>query len=108
MHKQRKKQEAESDSAETDRMAGGELRSAGSQTLARLKLWAETAWCHVDWALVVIPNIHTHTVTEHTLTKAAANPPIKLKVSHIQAGECGSQTDEIRLLILRKSKIKTI
>lgn len=57
---------------------------------------------------MVIPNIHTHTVTEHTLTKAAANPPIKLKVSHIQAGECGSQTDEIRLLILRKSKIKTL
>lgn len=57
---------------------------------------------------MVIPNIHTHTLTEHTLTKAAANPPIKLKVSHIQAGECGSQTDEIRLLILRKSKIKTI
>lgn len=43
MHKQGEKQEAESDSAETDRVAGGELRSAGSQTLARLKLWAETA-----------------------------------------------------------------
>lgn len=33
----------ESDSAETDRMEGGEMRSAESQTVARLKLQAETA-----------------------------------------------------------------
>lgn len=35
--------EAGGDSAETDRMEGGEMRSAESQTEARLKLQAETA-----------------------------------------------------------------
>lgn len=34
--------ETECDSAETDRMEGGEERSAGSQTETRLKLQAET------------------------------------------------------------------
>lgn len=41
--KKRKVLEAGGDSAETDRMEGGEMRSAESQTEARLKLQAETA-----------------------------------------------------------------
>lgn len=35
--------EAESDSAESDRMEGEEMRSAESQMVARLKLQAQTA-----------------------------------------------------------------
>lgn len=44
--------EAESDSAETDRMEGWEVRSAESQTEARLKLQAEqheVIWTESDW-----------------------------------------------------------
>lgn len=42
----------QSDSAETDRMKGGELRSAGSQTLTKLKLQAkqhEVMWFESVW-----------------------------------------------------------